>query len=100
MPRMHSLVPATCIQTLWLRMSRYQAHPGLTLPGGSVPTSGRKTAGIIILSGHASPAAEQRASDAGCDRYLVKPFLPDALALEIHDVLNSRHQAKLREQQL
>ena len=35
---------------------------------------------------------EQRAREAGCDRYLVKPCLPDALALEIHNVLASRHQ--------
>jgi len=53
-----------------------------------------KDVGIIVLSGHAAAAAEQQASDAGCDRYLVKPCLPDALALEIHDVLNSRRHAK------
>jgi len=53
-----------------------------------------KDVGIIVLSGHALAAAEQQASEAGCDRYLVKPCLPDALALEIHDVLNSRRHAK------
>jgi len=53
-----------------------------------------KDVGIIVLSGHAFAAAEQQASDAGCDRYLVKPCLPDALALEIRDVLNSRRHAK------
>lgn len=50
--------------------------------------------GIIVLSGHTFDAAEQRASDAGCDRYLVKPCLPDALAFEIHDVLNARRHAR------
>jgi len=75
----------------------------VTLPGASGLDLTRrlradirtKDAGIIVLSGHASAAAEQRAHDAGCDRYLVKPFLPDALALEIHDVLKSRQQARL-----
>ena len=46
-------------------------------------------AGIIVLSGHSSESTEQRAREAGCDRYLVKPCLPDALALEIHGVLAS-----------
>ena len=54
-----------------------------------------KEAGIIVLSGYAPSVAQQRASDAGCDRYLVKPCLPEALALEIHDVLSSRRCAKL-----
>ncbi len=34
--------------------------------GGKVP--------IVILSGHAQPAAEARAFAAGCTAYLVKPF--------------------------
>jgi two-component system cell cycle response regulator DivK len=49
-------------------------------------------AGIIVLSGHSSKATEQRAREAGCDRYLVKPCLPDTLALEIRSVLASRQQ--------
>jgi len=51
-------------------------------------------AGIIILSGYAATAAEQRTNDPGWDRYLVKPCLPDALVLEIEDVLRGRHHAK------
>jgi DNA-binding response OmpR family regulator len=50
-------------------------------------------AGIVVLTGHAyGSTQEQEARQAGCDRYLVKPCLPDALALEIHNVLASRQQ--------
>jgi two-component system cell cycle response regulator DivK len=49
-------------------------------------------AGIIVLSGHSSASRKQRAREAGCDRYLVKPCSPDTLALEIRSVLASRHQ--------
>jgi CheY-like chemotaxis protein len=49
--------------------------------------------GIIILTGHTSDATKQEASAAGCDRFLLKPCLPDVLALEIRDVLNQRQDA-------
>jgi CheY-like chemotaxis protein len=52
-----------------------------------------KHAGILILTGHAVGPAQQLAVDAGCDRFLLKPCLPDALALAIHDVLTSRLNA-------
>jgi two-component system, cell cycle response regulator DivK len=52
-----------------------------------------KDAGIIVLMGHALGSARQEAADAGCDRFLVKPCLPDVLALEIRDVLHQRHAA-------
>jgi CheY-like chemotaxis protein len=35
---------------------------------------------IICLSGYGGHAHEQRARDAGCDRILQKPCMPDALA--------------------
>lgn len=41
---------------------------------------------IICLSGHGGHAHEQRAREAGCDRILQKPCMPDALeavALEV-----------------
>ena len=41
---------------------------------------------IICLSGHGRHAHEQRAREAGCDRILQKPCMPDALeavALEV-----------------
>ena len=47
-------------------------------------------AGIIVLTGHALDSIRQQASDAGCDGFLVKPCLPDALALEIRHVLDRR----------
>jgi DNA-binding response OmpR family regulator len=51
-------------------------------------------AGIIVLMGHARGSTCQDASDAGCDRFLLKPCLPDVLALEVRDVLNHRADAK------
>jgi two-component system, cell cycle response regulator DivK len=42
---------------------------------------------IIVLTGHAGDSVKQQADDAGCDRFLVKPCLPDTLALEIRNVL-------------
>jgi hypothetical protein len=33
-----------------------------------------------------------RAREAGCDRFLVKPCLPDVLALELRDLLVLRQQ--------
>jgi two-component system cell cycle response regulator DivK len=49
-----------------------------------------KDAGIIVLTGHAFGSTRQDAMDAGCDRFLLKPCLPDVLALEIRDLLNRR----------
>jgi CheY-like chemotaxis protein len=49
-----------------------------------------KSAGIILLTGHAVGSVRQQAHDAGCDRFLVKPYLPDALAVQIHEVLHAR----------
>jgi CheY-like chemotaxis protein len=46
-----------------------------------------KNAGIIVLSGHAGADVQQQADAAGCDRYIVKPCLPDTLALEIRGIL-------------
>lgn len=68
----------------------------ITLPGTSgleltrrVRQDGRTTATrIIVLTGHASGSMERQAYAAGCDRFLVKPCLPDVLALEIRTVLN------------
>lgn len=50
-------------------------------------------AGIIVLAGQASGVMARSASEAGCDRLLVKPLLPDALGLEIRDVLAQRRRA-------
>jgi CheY-like chemotaxis protein len=51
-------------------------------------------AGIIVLTGHAVGSTQQEATAAGCDRFLLKPCLPDVLALEIRVVLNQRQGAR------
>lgn len=51
-----------------------------------------KNAGILVLTGHAALSVKQQADAAGCDRFLVKPCLPDALAFEVHNVLVARHR--------
>jgi two-component system cell cycle response regulator DivK len=53
-----------------------------------------RNVGIIVLTGHAIGSAREDAADAGCDRFLLKPCLPDVLALEIRDVLNQRQEAR------
>jgi DNA-binding response OmpR family regulator len=45
---------------------------------------------IIVLTGHADASFERKACDAGCDRFLAKPCLPDTLALEVRNVLSSQ----------
>lgn len=45
---------------------------------------------VISLSGYGGSAHERRAREAGCDRVLEKPCLPDALAQAALDVLRER----------
>jgi CheY-like chemotaxis protein len=42
---------------------------------------------LIMLTAHAFNEHRERAADAGADMFLVKPVLPDVLALEIRRVL-------------
>lgn len=79
-------------------------HPSVvvidvTRPGGSGldltrrlrRDSRTRNAAIIVLARHADVAEVQhQAFEAGCDRLVVKPCMPDALALAIHDVLVNR----------
>jgi two-component system CheB/CheR fusion protein len=44
---------------------------------------------IICLSGYGGPGHEQRAREAGCDRILQKPYMPDALAAVALEVMRS-----------
>jgi CheY-like chemotaxis protein len=44
---------------------------------------------IICLSGYGGHGHEQRALEAGCDRVLQKPYMPDALATVALEVLRS-----------
>jgi CheY-like chemotaxis protein len=45
---------------------------------------------IIVLTAFAGPGDRDRAHDAGCDLFLSKPCLPDALASELRRVLTVR----------
>ena len=47
---------------------------------------------IVVLTAHPSPAVRHPADAAGCDRFIIKPCLPDALAVELRDVLVHRHR--------
>jgi len=49
-----------------------------------------KGAAIIVLTGRTFGSDEQQATAAGCDRFLLKPCLPDELAQEIRRVLSAR----------
>jgi CheY-like chemotaxis protein len=52
-----------------------------------------KDVAIIVLTGRTFAADEQHAIEAGCDRFLLKPCLPDDLALEIRHLLSARRPA-------
>lgn len=45
---------------------------------------------VIVLTGYSLESVQQQARDAGCDRIVEKPCLPDALAVEIRDAINGR----------
>jgi two-component system, cell cycle response regulator DivK len=44
---------------------------------------------ILALSGHALAGHTKEAIDAGCDGFITKPCLPEALVSEIHRVLGT-----------
>ncbi len=75
----------------------------VTLPAGSgldlmrqLRQDGRtKNTRIIVLTADAGAEVKRRANDAGCDRFMVKPCLPDRLAVEIWDVLGCRRDTTL-----
>jgi CheY-like chemotaxis protein len=51
---------------------------------------------IICLSGYGGQAYEQRARDAGCDRLLQKPFMPDALATVATELLQAVRERRIK----
>jgi CheY-like chemotaxis protein len=53
-----------------------------------------RDARIIVLTSYALDGIKDKAEAAGCDRFLVKPCLPDVLALEIRDVLHQQEGAR------
>ncbi len=44
---------------------------------------------VVALSGHAMDGHSREAQDAGCDAYVTKPCLPDALVKEVQRVLTA-----------
>jgi CheY-like chemotaxis protein len=42
---------------------------------------------VVALTGHALGAQSQKARDAGCDAFLTKPCLPEALVAELRRML-------------
>jgi two-component system, cell cycle response regulator DivK len=89
---------ADCAQA-WQRA--WESHPDivvtdLTIPGGDgwqliqdlkreVRT---RNIPIVLLTGHAAPSLRERAERAGCASFIVKPCLPDELAVELRHVLD------------
>jgi two-component system cell cycle response regulator DivK len=51
---------------------------------------------IIALTGHALKSTEQRAREAGCDRYLMKPCLPEHLVAVIAELLDRGRRSHRR----
>ncbi|MBS2014922.1 MAG: response regulator [Deltaproteobacteria bacterium] len=44
---------------------------------------------VIALTGHAEPAHAKKARDAGCDDFIAKPCLPEALVTRIREHVRS-----------
>ena len=42
---------------------------------------------VIALTGHALPGVSTSAKDAGCDAFIIKPCLPDAVVSEVRRLL-------------
>ena len=57
--------------------------------------SDERTRGIpvVALTGHALDGHSREAQDAGCDAYVTKPCLPDALVREVKRVLKAASAA-------
>ena len=51
---------------------------------------------IIALSGHALTGFQQSAQQAGCDAFVTKPCLPDALVAEVERLLASPNARRSR----
>jgi two-component system cell cycle response regulator DivK len=53
-----------------------------------------KDTAIVVLTGHTGASVRRQADEAGCDRFVLKPCLPDMLALLIREVLDSRQSGE------
>ncbi|MFY0565074.1 response regulator [Archangium lansingense] len=78
----------------------FALHPALILMDLSLPVmdgweATRRLKGdartrsipVVALTGHALDGHSREAQDAGCDAYVTKPCLPDALVREVQRVL-------------
>jgi CheY-like chemotaxis protein len=52
---------------------------------------------IVALTGHALAGHADSAQKAGCDAFVTKPCLPDALVAEIKRLLGSSRKPKARQ---
>lgn len=81
-------------------------HPDLILMDGTLPLldgfaatrrirelASARDVPIVFLSGHAQPASEAKAFDAGCTDYLIKPFAIDELKRVLERHLSQRTSA-------
>lgn len=64
----------TCCPDLILMDGSLPSFDGLTATRRIRQLDGARQVPIIFISGHAMPAAQAAAFDAGCDGYLVKPI--------------------------
>jgi CheY-like chemotaxis protein len=71
---------------------RLQRASGLDLARRLRASRETSDAAIIILTGHAEPSARSQAQAIGCDRFLVKPCPPAALASAIRELLAERRK--------
>jgi CheY-like chemotaxis protein len=53
-----------------------------------------RTIPIVALTGHALTGHEAGAKEVGCDAYVTKPCLPDALVQEVKRILDARALAR------
>ena len=54
---------------------------------------------VVALTGHALAGHSERAREAGCDAFVTKPCLPDALVAEIQRMLDGKSKKKSKEKE-
>jgi CheY-like chemotaxis protein len=64
-------------------------EPGMDL-AETILTTRRREIGIVMVTGLDDPEVARRASDLGCDGYLVKPYAPNDLLKIVGEALQRR----------
>jgi CheY-like chemotaxis protein len=85
-----SAMPAVVVTDLRLRGT----IDGIELTRRLRAASAAQSLGIIVLTGATLGDERERAEAAGCDRFLAKPCLPEALAGEIRGLTHSRASSR------